>query len=67
MNHCRHMTALAPTAPMRRGRSVGADALALCTAVEGGTVSPARAWQRGVVGKCGFIRPGRGSIEGDGV
>jgi hypothetical protein len=61
MNHSHHLTALVPSAPMRPGRSVHADAPACgCTLAAAGVWSR-RTAQRGMVGKGIFNRQGRGS------
>jgi len=67
MDYCHHMTALAPTAPMRRDRSVRLDTPVLGNAIATSDISSRGAAQRGMVGKSNFNRHGRGSMRETGV
>jgi hypothetical protein len=63
MDYCHHMTALAPTAPMRWDACVRLGAPLLGAAIAAGDVSLRFAAQRGMVGKGNFNRHGRGSMR----
>ena len=63
MDYCHHMTALAPTAPMRRDTCVRLGAPLAGAAIAVGDASLRWATQRGMVGKGNFNRHGRGSMR----
>jgi hypothetical protein len=64
MDFHRHNTALAPTAPTRRGRSVRLDAPASCCAMAAGAGSWCAMAHDGMVGKGIGHRHGRDSLKG---
>ena len=63
MDYCHHMTALAPTAPMRWDACVRLGAPLAGAAIAVGDASLRCATQRDMVGKGNFNRHGRGSMR----